>query len=189
MKACLPGVILTLLAATSASPTSAQQSLIPAQSEIAFTSTQMGVPVHGKFKSFNAQVAFDPKKLETSKIAFTIDVGSVSLGVAELDAEVAKPAWFDAKRFPQATYQSITVKEAGNGKFDVVGKLTIKGAVRDLAVPVAIAQTTAGTNATGVFVIKRLDFGIGDGDWKDTSLVSNEVQVKFKLLLAGTAAK
>ncbi len=52
-----------------------------------------------------------------------------------------------------------------------------------------MAQTTAGTTATGVFAIKRLDFGIGDGDWKDTSLVSNEVQVKFNLLLTRTAAK
>lgn len=149
----------------------------------------MGVPVHGKFRSFNAQVAFDPKKPETSKIAFTIEVGSVSFGVADLEAEVAKPTWFDAKRFPQATFQSVTVKAAGNGKFDVVGKLTIKGGTRDLVLPVAMAQTTAGTTATGAFAIRRLDFGIGDGDWKDTALVSNEVQVNFKLLLAGIAAK
>lgn len=149
----------------------------------------MGVPVQGRFKRFNAQLAFDPRKLETSKIAFTIDVGSVSLGMAELEAEVAKPAWFDAKRFPQATFQSVTVKAAGNGKFDVVGKLTLKGGIRELVVPVAVAQTAAGTTATGAFAIKRLDFGIGDGDWKDTALVSNEVLINFKLLLAGMAAK
>ena len=149
----------------------------------------MGVPVHGKFKRFNAQLAFDPKNLEASKVAFTIDVGSVSLGLAELEAEVAKPAWFDAKRFPQASFQSVAVKAAGNGKFDVIGKLTLKGGSRELVVPVAVAQTPAGTTATGAFAIKRLDFGIGDGDWKDTALVSNEVQVNFKLLLAGMAAK
>lgn len=149
----------------------------------------MGVPVHGKFKRFNAQLAFDPRKLETSRIAFTIDVGSVSLGMAELEAEVAKPAWFDAKRFPLATFQSVAVRTTGTGKFDVVGKLTLKGGSRELVVPVAVAQTAAGTTATGTFAIKRLDFGIGDGDWKDTALVSNEVLINFKLLLAGMAAK
>ena len=188
MKACLVGMACSLLMAA-ALPASAQQSLVLAQSEIAFTSTQMGVPVQGRFKSFNAQVAFDPKKLDTSKIAFAIDVASASFGVAELDAEVTSPAWFDAKRFPQATFRSMSVKETGNGKFDVAGKLTIKGGVRDLVVPVAVAQSTAGTTATGAFAIKRLDFGIGDGEWKDTTMVSNEVQVKFKLLLAGTAVK
>jgi len=188
MKACLSGMACTLLV-VAALPVAAQQSLVPAQSEIAFTSTQMGVPVQGRFKRFNAQVAFDPKKLESSRIAFAIDVASASFGVAELDAEVTGPAWFDAKRFPQATFQSSAVKETGNGKFDVVGKLTIKGSVRDLVVPVAVAQSATGTTATGAFAIKRLDFAIGDGDWKDTSMVSNEVQVKFKLLLTGTAAK
>ena len=38
----------------------AQQALVPAQSEIAFVSRQMGVPVEGRFRTFSAQVAFDP---------------------------------------------------------------------------------------------------------------------------------
>lgn len=188
MKSCLFGMFGTILL-TSALQVSAQQSLIPAQSEIAFTSTQMGVPVHGKFQRFNAQVAFDTKRLETSKIAFTIDVASSSFGVAELDAEVAKPAWFDAKRVPQATFQSVAIKEMGRGKFDVVGKLKIKDSVREIVVPVTLVQSTAGTTATGDFGIRRLDFGIGDGDWKDTALVSNEVQIKFKFLVSGMAAR
>jgi polyisoprenoid-binding protein YceI len=36
-------------------------------------------------------------------------------------------------------------------------------------------------------VIKRLDFKIGEGDWADTSMVANDVQVKFKLQLNGVA--
>ena len=54
--------------------------------------------------------------------------------------------------------------------------------------PVALAQAGANTTASGAFVIKRLDFKIGDGDWKDTSMVANDVQVKFKLTLTGVAA-
>lgn len=45
----------------------AQQVLVPAQSEIMFTSKQLGVPVDGRFKTFSAQVAFDPKKPEDRK--------------------------------------------------------------------------------------------------------------------------
>lgn len=173
--------------AAAAAPACAQQ-VVPGQSEIAFTSKQMGVPVDGKFRKFDAQVAFDPKKPETAKIAFTIDLASVSLGVAETEAEIAKPDWFDTKKFPQASFQSSAVKAAGPGKYEVAGKLTIKGASQNVVVPVAIAQSGAATTASGAFAIKRLDFKIGDGDWKDTSMVANDVQVRFKLALTGVPA-
>lgn len=175
------------LAATFATPACAQQ-LLPAGSEIAFTSRQMGVPVDGRFRKFEAQVAFDPKKPEAATIGFSIDLASVSLGVAETEAEVAKPDWFDTKRFPQASFQSTAVKAAGAGKYEVAGRLTIKGATQNIVVPVALAQAGGTTTASGAFVIKRLDFRIGDGDWKDTSMVANDVQVKFKLALTGVGA-
>ena len=178
--AALSGALVSV-----ALPAAAQQKLVPAQSEIAFTSRQMGVPVDGKFKKFDAQVAFDPKKTDAAKIAFTIDLASVSLGAAETEAEVVKPDWFDTKAFPQATFQSTAVKAVGGGKFEVAGKLAIKGATKDIVVPVTLAQAGPTTTATGAFTIKRLDYKIGDGDWKDTSMVANDVQVKFKLALTG----
>ncbi len=174
--------------ALAALPAFAQQSLVPAQSEIAFTSKQMGVPVDGKFKKFDAQVAFDPKKPEAAKISFSIDIGSASLGSPETEAELVKPDWFNTKAFPQATFQSSAVKAAGPGKFTVTGKLAIKGASRDVVVPVTLAQAGAVTTASGAFTIKRLEFKIGDGDWKDTSMVADDVQVRFKLTLNGVAA-
>ncbi len=169
----------------SALPALAQQKLLPAQSEISFTSKQMGVPVEGKFKKFDAQVAFDPKQAAAAKIGLTIDLASVSLGAAETEAEVVKPEWFNTKAFPQASFQSSGVKADGAGKFSVSGKLTIKGASRDVLVPVSLVQAGGTTTATGSFVIKRLEFKIGDGDWKDTSMVADDVQVKFKLALTG----
>jgi polyisoprenoid-binding protein YceI len=185
MKTALSLTSLALLAALAA-PAAAQQ-VVAAQSEIAFTSRQMGVPVDGKFRKFDAQVAFDPKKPEAAKIGFSIDLASVSVGVAETETEIAKPDWFNTKQFPKATFQSSTVKAAGPGKFEVAGKLVIKGASRDVVVPVSLAQAGPTTTATGAFTIKRLDFKIGDGEWKDTSMVADDVQVKFKLALTGVA--
>ena len=184
MKNTLPFATLALAAAV-ALPAHAEQKVVQAQSVIAFTSKQMGVPVDGKFKKFDAQVAFDPKKPEAAKIGFTIDLASVTLGAAETEAEVAKPDWFNTKAFPQATFQSTSAKARGPGKFDVAGKLTIKGTSQNVVVPVTVTQAGANTTATGAFVIKRLEYKIGDGDWKDTSMVANDVQVKFKLALTG----
>jgi len=172
----------TLLAGA---PAFAQQALVPAQSQITFVSKQMGVPVEGQFKKFDAQVAFDPAKLATSKISFTVDTGSATLGVKESDAELPKPTWFNVPKFPQATFQSTAIKALGGGVFEVAGKLSIKGNTQDVTVPVAMTQAGAVTTATGAFAIKRLAFKIGENEWADTSMVADDVQVKFKLALTG----
>ena len=166
-------------------PALADQKLLPAQSEITFTSKQMGVPVDGRFRKFDAQVAFEPKKPEAAKISFTVDLTSATLGSAETDAELAKPDWFSTKLFPQATFQSSSVKATGPGKFEVTGKLAIKSISHDVVVPVTLLQAGDQTTASGSFALKRLDFRIGDGDWKDTSMVADAVLVKFKLVLSG----
>lgn len=183
----LPGLALALTPLLAAAPAWAQQKLVPAQSEIAFTSRQLGVPVDGRFKRFDAQVAFDPKKPEASKIGFTVELGSATLGSAEVEAELVKPAWFDTPKFPQASFASRSVKALGGGKFEVAGQLSIKGTARDVVVPVALTQAGSTTTATGQFTLQRLAFRIGDGEWADTSMVANDVQVRFKLALSGVA--
>lgn len=161
------------------------QTLVPAQSEIGFTTTQMGVAVNGRFNRFQAQVAFKPQALESSRVMIAVDIASVSFGVAELEAEVAKPTWFDGKRFAQATFQSSSIRPAGHRRYEVLGRLSIKGSVREIVIPVTMTQTADTTTASGSFVLRRLDFGVGDGEWKDTSMVGNDVRVGFRLGLRG----
>lgn len=161
--------------------------LVAAGSEIAFTTKQMGVPVEGKFGKFTAQITLDPKKPETGSVAFTIDTGSARFGSAELDAEVPKATWLNVPRFPQASFASSAIKAAGPGRFEVAGKLTIKGNVRDVTVPVQVTQAGANSTASGAFTIKRLEFKVGEGEWTDTSMLANDIQVRFKLQLTGLA--
>ncbi|MFZ2990805.1 YceI family protein [Ideonella sp.] len=178
-------ILAALSLAVLASSVAAQQKVTLAQSEIVFTTRQMGVPVEGKFRKWDAQLAFDPKKPEAGKVSFTIDTGSASFGAAETDAEVPKAAWFNVPKFPQATFQSSTIKATGPGKFEAAGKLNIKGNLRDIVVPVALSQAAGVSTASGSFTVKRLDFKIGEGEWADTSMVANDVVVRFKLTVTG----
>ncbi|MEY4978001.1 MAG: hypothetical protein RLZZ352_271 [Pseudomonadota bacterium] len=162
----------------------AQQALLPAQSEIAFVSRQMGVPVEGRFKRFSAQVAFDPAKLASSSVAFTVDTGSADIS-REANAELPKATWFNVAAFPQASFQSSSIKRISPSQFEVSGKLSIKGLSSAVVVPVTLAQSGNLTTATGSFAIKRLAFRIGEQEWADTSMVADEVQVKFKIALSG----
>ena len=180
MKNILFASLTVLALAAQAAP-----QLQAAQSELQFTAKQMGVPIEGKFKRFDAQLSFDPKKPEAGKVSFTIDMGSATLGAAEFDAELVKTPWFNAKSLPQASFVSTSFKPSSAGKIDVAGKLTIKGVARDVVVPVQITQAGANSMATGQLAIKRLDFKIGEGEWADTSVVANDVTVKFKLAFTG----
>jgi len=161
--------------------------LVPAQSEIVFVSKQMGVPVEGRFQKFNAKIVFTPSKPDQANIAFTVDMTSATLGVKETDAELPKAEWFNTAKFAQASFQSTSVKALGAGKFEVAGKLSIKGATQTVLVPVTLTQAGANTTAVGAFALKRLAFKIGDNEWSDTSMVADDVQVKFKFALTGVA--
>ena len=185
LSSTLSRLVLGTALALSAHAALAQQQLVPAQSEVKFTARQMGVPLEGHFKTFSAQVAFDPAKLATSKIRFTVDTGSATLGSRETDAELPKPTWFNVPKFPQAQFESSSIKAVGGGKFDVAGTLTIKGNAQSVVVPVTLTQSGATTTAAGALPIKRLAFKIGENEWADTSMVADDVQVKFKLALTG----
>ena len=87
----------------------AQAKVVPAQSQITFAIKEMGVSVEGKFTKWTADIAFDPKKPEAGKVAFTIATGSAAFGAPETDAEVPKPEWFNVAKFPNATFASTAI--------------------------------------------------------------------------------
>jgi polyisoprenoid-binding protein YceI len=180
-KALLP--LLALLA------TSAQaQTLVPAGSEIVFVAKQMGVPLEGRFKQFSLPgFAFDPKKPEAARVRIDINLASASMGDAEAETELAKPEWFDSKRAATASFTAQTVKALGGGKFELTGPFTLKGQSKPLTVQLQLSQAGPASTASGQFSLKRTDWKIGDGEWKDTSIVAADVQVKFKFQFSGMA--
>jgi polyisoprenoid-binding protein YceI len=168
---------------------SSAQKLVTAQSEIAFVSKQMGVPVQGRFERFDGRLNVDPAKPEAGTVSFTVDLGSAAVGTDETVVELKKPEWFDVAKYPQATFQSTSIKSSGGGRIDVVGKLTIKGIAREIHVPMVLTTTRTPQGdtlqAAGEFVVKRLDYKIGAGEWGDTSLVADDVLVRPRLTVTG----
>ena len=177
--------LMPMLAAVFSGPAMAQVVVKPTGSEIAFTTRQMGVPVEGRFGRFTAQLAFDPKAPDAGRVSLAIDTASARFGSAELDVEVVKPGWLSSAMFPQAVFTSSRIKATGPGRFEVTGKLAIKGSEREIVVPVSLQQQGSAGTATGTFTVKRLDYKIGEAEWADTSLLAGDVIVRFKLALTG----
>jgi len=159
------------------------------KSSISFSYKQMNVPLDGKFKKFVAQLDFDPAKPEAAQAKFDIDLASIDTGSSDGDEEVAGKAWFNAKAFPTAKFVSTSVKPLGANRFEVQGKLTIKGKTLPVSAPFTFKPDAALSTFDGSFTIKRLDYAIGEGEWADVSTVANEVQIKFHIVGANAPAK
>ena len=99
--------------------------------------------------------------------------------------ELAKPEWFDTAHYPKAEFRSNRIRRLSDGRYELAGTLTSKGHARDVVFPVSLSRSGATTFASGVLTIKRLDYGVGQGEWGDTSLVADEVQIKFKIAFSG----
>ncbi|HEY4697548.1 MAG TPA: YceI family protein [Gallionella sp.] len=153
--------------------------LRPQQSNISFVSKQMGVPVEGNFRKFAARIAVDPAKPEAGMAHIDIELASIDTGNAEVDTEVAGKAWFDTKNHPAASFVSGSVKPSGKDRYEVLGKLSIKGRSLDVKAPFTLKQNADTLTIDGTFQIKRLDYGIGSGIWSDTDTVADEVQIRF----------
>ncbi len=155
-----------------------------AHSSVAAVFKQMNVPVEAKFKKFSANIDFDAAKPDAAKASVDIDVASLDLGEADMNHEVAKKEWFNAAQFPKASFVSSAIKAAGAGKFTVTGKLSIKGKTSDVSFPMTVKLDAGKQVFEGALPIKRLAFNIGEGDWKDTSVVADEVVIKFRVSAA-----
>ena len=151
------------------------------KSTVNFAYKQVGVPLEGKFKKFASQINFDPAKPEAASAKFDIDVASIDTGSDEGNEEVVDKEWFNAKTYPTARFVSTAVKPLGNNRYEVQGKLTIKGKTLPVSAPFTYKAAAATAVFDGAFAIKRLDYAIGEGEWKDVSTIANDIQIKFHI--------
>jgi len=154
----------------------------PAKSTVTATFKQMNVPIDAKFKKFTANIDYDAAKPDAAKASVEVETGSMDLGDADYNKEVAKKEWFNAAQFPKATFISSSIKPAGAGKLTVTGKLTIKGKTTDVTFPLTVKTEGKTQVFDGAVPIKRLAYNIGEGEWKDTSMVADDVTIKFHVV-------
>ena len=184
-RSFIPSLAVMLMAASGGA--SAQGVLIE-RSEIRFVGKPSGGGVAGKFRKWKANVDFRPKELAKSKADFEIELASIDLANEDTEAEVRRPAWFDTARHPVARFTSSAMKDLGGNRYEVMGRLSMKGVTRDVVIPIALRKDAAGNSvAEGQFAFNRLDFRIGDGVWADTGTVPNEVGVRIRMVLPPVA--
>jgi polyisoprenoid-binding protein YceI len=155
----------------------------PTQSTLTFVGSQAGAEFQGVFQQFTADIQFDSNDLGSSKFDVVIDVKSVNSKDRERDDIIRSADLFSVARWPSARYVADKFTDIGGGKFLGQGKLTIRDVTRDMPIEFTHQTDATGTWLKGQAKLKRLDFGVGQGEWKDTQWVSNDVRVEFALRL------
>ncbi len=182
---------LLLLVAAKAAPTltgpAQAYELEPAGSTLTFIAVQQGAEFESRFDRFTAEVLFDPAAPETGSITSRVDLGSVDTGNPERDEVLKGAEWFNPGTWPRAVYTARQILRDGEG-FRANGTLTL----RDVTAPVGLrfrwTPASAGQPArlVGSATLERLAFGVGQGEWRDTTYVGNRVEVRVDIRLRPT---
>jgi polyisoprenoid-binding protein YceI len=153
-----------------------------AGSSLGFTFEQAGAQSNGSFKQFATTFDYDEKNLAASKLNVKVQIASLDTQDKDRDGTLNGADLFDSQKFPAATYAASSLAKGANG-IEAVGKLTIRGVTKDLRVPLTIKPAGTGLDLSGSVTIKRLDFGVGQGEWKSTETVGDTVKLTYKVAL------
>lgn len=170
----------TLLISTLAVAVAPAWKIVPEKSHLNFTATQNGAPVTGEFKKFTGDINFDPNQLASSQVTITVDMGSVSDTYNKLSDTLKSTEWFDVKSFPHAVFKSTEFVKTGDKKYQAKGTLTL----RDKTIPITLdlnldEYTATQAKMTGSTHLQRTALGVGQGEWTDTKLIKDDVEIHF----------
>ncbi len=182
----LAGALLLALTVARPVPAVEYNAIDTAASRLEFSYSQMGVSLDGRFARYAGRLVFDPARPEAARVALEVQMASVDAGSEEGTSEVAGAAWFDTARHPMARFESTSLKRLPSGQYELRGNLAIKGRSRAIVVPVSYQAQGARGLLSGEFTFNRTDFGVGEGEWADTSVVANPVRVRFRFSLTAS---
>jgi polyisoprenoid-binding protein YceI len=150
---------------------------------LSFTGAYMGESFDGRFERFDPLIRFDPAALENARFEVQIDMLSARTGNEEYDSTMHGEEFFDSRNFQQALFVAKTFRSTGDNTFEADGELTLHGKTVRVPFPFSFQIDGDTAHLKASVTLKRLDFDIGTGDWADTDLIANEVQVNVDLPL------
>jgi polyisoprenoid-binding protein YceI len=163
-------LLLLMLAAV---PAEATEWRMQSGSEFTFEATFESVASPGRF-------AADPG---AGRLRVTVNLAAADMGDADMNAIIADPIWFDVGNFPQAVYESEQIEARAPGEFVATGVLNLKGISKTVTVPFSWSEQDARANMRGQFVLQRIDFKVGSGEWATGDAIGLDVKLQFDLSL------
>jgi len=180
-------VLAMLLAAAATAAPPPTYTLDGAKSTLEFGFVQAGAQNKGRFAKFIVNFSFADESLAASRLDVTIEIAALDSGDQERDDTLRGADLFDVAKFPQAHFTATQISKTAAGGYEAAGMLTLRGVTRAQKVAFTVRSATEQGRRvlymTGKSLVKRLDYGVGQGDWKSTEWVGNEVNITFNLRL------
>ena len=151
-------------------------------SRLTFRGTMDGAPFDGVFKTWDAQIAFDPHNLKASRATITVETASALTGQPIKDQALPNAEWLSTTAFPTATLVTHQITQTGPGRYQASVDVHIRGVAWRTTVPftVNIAHDSGRMQAT--LDVDRRTFGIGEGPFKSPPPVAPLVQVSMRMV-------
>ena len=163
-------------------------------SRLGFRTSQGGAPVEGQFEEFEAEIEFSAEDLEASRVAVVIDVSSVNSESKERDDTIRSSSLFDVANWPSARFETKSFRRVADDRFEAVADLTMRDVTKEVALPFTLevvphpeAEGQLQAIASGELAVMRLDYGVGQGMWQDTSVVPDEVIIFINIVASRPA--
>jgi polyisoprenoid-binding protein YceI len=153
------------------------------QSTLTFQATYQKEAFAGRFKKFDAAIAYDESDPSKGKFDVTVDVASVDTQSSERDDTLKGADFFDPKHYAQAHFVTTSFAKAADGSVIAHGTLTIRNAEKPVALKVKFVANADKATLDVDTTLKRAEFGLGLGkDWDD---IDADVPVHAHLVLSG----
>jgi len=183
MMKCLGGLCVAMLLGVAAPALAQTWQVDAARSTLTFTNTYQNVEYTGQFRRFDAKIIYDPNDLAHAKFDVSVDIASLDTRNSERDHTALGADFFDASKFPKAHFVTTAFRKGADGKVIADGVLTLRGVSKPVALTVTFAPQGDAAILDVTAPLKRLDFGIGAGQWADPSMIGDGVIVRGHLLL------
>ena len=155
-------------------------------SEVSLVATIMGESTPISFTESTVTSSLDENNPSGSTLQASVNTASVISDNMQVVGSLPLPDWFDTQQYPTATFVASRIELVAPGQFDITGELTIKAISLEQNFTMQIDETDGGTEASGEFTVKRLDYNLGMESQPDTISVADEVLVRFKFDLSST---
>ncbi|HEY4942523.1 MAG TPA: YceI family protein [Rhizomicrobium sp.] len=177
-RLCATAAALLLFAAPAAAAT---WKVDHAKSRLGFTVQWSGEALVATFKSWKADISFDPADLAHAKAVVTIDLASETSGSPDNDDGLQGSEGFATGQFPTAKFETTSFTAKGPNAYVATGRLALHGVTRAVTLPFTLTITGNTAHMTGKVVVLRTDFGLGTGEWAAPTPVTHEVTITVDL--------
>ncbi len=151
-------------------------------SNIKFTAVENDVEISGYFTKFNGDIIFAADNLAKSFVKMNIDTGEIKTDNEDIASNLAKEIWLNSDQYKQATFTGKKFKKIKDNHYQLEGELDLKGTKLPLVLDATFKQLSDNKSlVVGGTIISRNKFNVGDGEFKNSSTVKDEVKVEFTI--------